>query len=131
MNKGLNKVTISKIKPVHVDKRGSITDIIEGASIKHLGLVTFNKGVVRGNHYHKKQTQYTYLLEGEIKLVIKKVSGGKVSVKIMKPGDFASIPPGIIHTYVANRKSSIVVLTDFSRSVKKYEDDTFRVQLVK
>ena len=126
-----NKVTVQKIKPAHTDKRGAIIDILEGVPIKHVGFVTFEKGIVRGNHYHKKQTQYTYVLEGEIKLVTTKASGGKVTTKITKPGDFISIPPGFIHTYIAIKKSSIVVLTNFSRSIKKYEDDTFRVQLVK
>lgn len=131
MKQILNKVTIRKIKPVYTDSRGMITDILEGVAIKHVGLVTFEKGVVRGNHYHKKQTQYTYLLEGKIKLVTRKASGGKVSIKITEPGDFISIPPEFIHTYVAIQKSSIIVLTNFSRSIKKYEDDTFRAQLVK
>ena len=127
----LNKVTVRKIKPAHADKRGAIIDILEGVPIKHVGLVTFGKGVIRGNHYHKKQTQYTYVLEGEIKLVTRKASGGKVSTKITKLGDLVSIPPEFIHTYIANKKSVIVVLTNFSRSIKKYEEDTFRVQLVK
>ena len=127
----INKVTIKNIKSAHTDERGAITDILEGVPIKHVGLVTFNKGVVRGNHYHKKQTQYTYLLEGEIKLITRKASGGKVTTTITKPGDFISIPPEFIHTYIAIKKSSILVLTNFSRSIKKYEDDTFRVGLVK
>lgn len=127
----LNKVTVQKIKPAHTDERGAIIDILEDVPIKHVGLVAFEKGVVRGNHYHKKQTQYSYLLEGEIRLVTRKASGGKVVTKITKPGDFISIPPGFIHTYIATQKSSIIVLTNFSRSIKKYEDDTFRVRLVK
>ena len=126
-----NKVTVQKIKPAFTDKRGAIIDILEGVPIKHIGLVTFEKGVIRGNHYHKKQTQYSYLLEGEIKITIRKATGGKVSTKITKPGDFISIPAGFIHTYVATKKSSIVVLTNFSRDFKSYEDDTIRVQLVK
>src|SRR3989338_8826347 len=121
----LNKVTIQKIQPVHTDGRGAITDILEGVSIKHVGLVTFRKGVIRGNHYHKKQTQYTYLLEGEIKLVTRKIGGGKTITKITKPGDFISIPSNFIHTYVAIKKSKIIVLTDFSRDYKSYEEDTF------
>ena len=127
----LNKVTVRKIKPVHIDKRGAIVDILEKVPIKHVGFITFEKGVVRANHYHKKQTQYTYVLDGEIKLITKHFKGGKKITKITKPGDFVSIPPGFIHAYVAMKKSSIVVLTNFSRSIKKYEDDTFRVQLVK
>lgn len=131
MKNNLTKVTFRKIKPSHLDKRGAIIDILEGVPIEHIGLVTFEKGVIRGNHYHKKQTQYSYLLEGEIKLVIRKATGGKVSTKITKPGDFISIPPGFIHAYIATKKSSIVVLTNFSRNFKSYEDDTVKVQLIK
>ena len=127
----LNEVTIQKIEPAHADKRGLIIDILEGVPIQHIGLVTFEKGVVRANHYHKKQTQYTYLLEGEIKLVTRKVSGGKTITKITKQVDFISIPPNFIHAYTAIKKSKIIVLTDFSRDYKSYEEDTFRVQLVK
>src|SRR3989344_2336952 len=126
----LNKVTVQKIKPAHADKRGLIIDILEGVSVKHIGLVTFEKGAIRANHYHKKQTQYTYLLEGEIKLVTRKVSGDKTITKITKPGDFISIPPNFIHTYMAIKKSKIIVLTDFSRDYKSYEEDTFRVKLI-
>jgi len=131
MKKAVQKVTVRKIKPVHTDKRGDIFDIIENIPMQHVGLVTFKKGVVRGNHYHKKQTQYTYLLDGEIKLVTRKVSNGKIISRITKPGDFITIPPNFIHTYVATKNSSIIVLTNFSRSIQKYEDDTFRVQIVK
>lgn len=127
----LNKVSVRKIKPVHVDKRGAIVDILEKVPIKHVGFITFEKGVIRANHYHKKQTQYTYVLDGEIKLVTKHFQGGKKTIKITRSGDFVSIPPGFIHAYVATKKSSIIVLTDYSRDMKSFEDDTFRVQLVK
>lgn len=131
MIKTTKKVTVRKIKPAFTDKRGAIIDILEGVPIKHIGLVTFEKGVIRGNHYHKNQIQYSYLLEGEIKLVTKDVSSGKIYTKITKPGELVSIPAGVIHTYVATKKSSMVVLTDFSRDFKSYEADTARVQLVK
>src|SRR3989344_1363732 len=131
MNKTTNKVTVQKIKPAYTDKRGIIIDILEKVPVKHVGLVTFEKGVVRANHYHKKQTQYTYVLEGEIKLVTKYFEGGKKIAKTTKPGDFVTIPPGFIHAYVATKRSSIIVLTDYSRDMKSFEEDTFRVQLVK
>ena len=55
------------LKPVFSDKRGDIFDIVEG-KVGHVGLVTFKTGVIRGNHYHKKSTQYSYVLDGTIEL---------------------------------------------------------------
>ena len=130
MNKTTNKVTVQKIKPAHTDNRGIIVDILEKVPVKHVGLVTFEKGVVRANHYHKKQTQYTYVLEGEIKLVTQYFEGGKKTTKTTKPGDFVTIPAGFVHAYLATKKSVIIVLTDYSRDMKSYEEDTFRVKLI-
>jgi len=123
-------VTVQKIKPAHTDKRGIIVDILEKVPVKHVGLVTFEKGVVRANHYHKKQTQYTYVLEGEIKLVTQYFGGDKKTTKTTKPGDFVTIPPRFIHAYLATKKSAVIVLTDYSRDMKGYEEDTFRVKLI-
>jgi len=125
------RVVIKKIIPAHIDKRGSIIDILEGISIEHVGVVTFNKGSVRANHYHNKQNQYSYLLEGEVRLLTRNKSGGKIVERLTRPGDFVFIPAGFIHAYVATKKSSMVVLTNFSRNHKKYEEDTVRFQLIK
>lgn len=124
------KVTVRKIKPVHIDKRGVIVDILEKVPVKHVGFISFEKGVVRANHYHKKQTQYTYVLNGEIKLVTKYFEGGKAITKITRSGDFVTIPPKFIHAYVALKKSSIIVLADYSRNMKSFEEDTFKARLV-
>jgi len=130
MKNNLTEVAFKKIEPSHVDKRGTIVDILEKVPIKHVGFITFKKGAIRANHYHKKQTQYTYVLEGEIKLVTKHFQGGKKSIRITGPGDLVSIPSGFIHTYLATKKSSIIVLTNYPRGVKSFEEDTFRIKLV-
>ena len=51
-------------KSVFVDDRGEITDIAENVPFNSLTLITSSKGAVRGNHYHKRTTQYTYIIEG-------------------------------------------------------------------
>ncbi len=126
----LNKMTVRKIKPAHTDTRGIIVDVLEKVPVKHVGFITFEKGVVRANHYHKKQTQYTYVLDGEIKLVTQNYKGGKKTARITRPGDLVTIPPGFIHAYLATKKSSIIVLTDYSRDMRSFEEDTFRVKII-
>jgi len=70
------------IKPVHTDDRGDIYDILEGADVDHIGMVTFSKkGIVRGNHYHLKSVQYSYVLEGRLLLTISDPNGKRRSIR--------------------------------------------------
>ena len=48
------------------DKRGSIIDIFINKPKDHCTLVTFNKNATRGNHFHKKSTQYSFLISGRL-----------------------------------------------------------------
>ena len=56
------------------DKRGKIIDIFVSSPKEHCTLVTFNKGAVRGNHFHKKTIQYTFVIEGKLLLMSQKVN---------------------------------------------------------
>ena len=79
-----------KIKINFKDTRGIIVDLLEKKKINAITYITQNKGKVRGNHFHKKTTQWNYLIKGRIKIVtkkknksVKKVSnGGKISANL-------------------------------------------------
>ncbi|KKT77456.1 MAG: Cupin 2 conserved barrel domain protein [Candidatus Giovannonibacteria bacterium GW2011_GWC2_44_8] len=120
------KFNNKKITPVFKDKRGSIFDILE-VPVSHVGIVTFKKGAVRGNHYHKKSAQYSYILSGKIELTIKKINEKRARDRILKEGDLTTIPPNMIHTYRALENSSMLDLTTYARGIKGYETDTVRV----
>ena len=71
------------------DKRGEILDIFTKNPKDHCTLVTFNKSAIRGNHFHKKSTQYTYILSGKLTMYEVKVNSkgdkiGKLSKKVVK-----------------------------------------------
>lgn len=131
MQKKEIKVIVKKLQPVFTDVRGDIFDVVED-KIRHIGLVTFRKGAVRGNHYHKKSTQYSYVLEGKIQLVIKAAKGKNTKIKkyIMTKGTYAQIPPYSIHTYIALTPAAIIDCTTLSRKADGYEKDTIRVPSV-
>lgn len=118
------------IKPAFSDARGDIFDIIEEPA-SHVGLVTFKKGAVRGNHYHKKSTQYTYILKGKIKFVISGLNGKNKKEFILKEGMFSRIPPRIVHAYKALTPATMLDMTTLSRGAKGYEEDTVRVTILK
>jgi len=115
------------IKPVFTDKRGDIFDILEGAKVGHIGMVTFSKGAVRGNHYHIKSVQYSYVVSGNLELTISDPDGKNKKVYLLKEGSLNVIPPKKVHTYKALSKSVMLDLTTLSRDSKGYEKDTIRV----
>src|SRR3989338_2531518 len=121
------KFSNQKIKPVFSDSRGDIFDILE-FPVKHVGKIIFKKGAVRGNHYHKKSIQYSYVISGKLELTIMGLNNKKIKKIILSEGDLTTIPPKMIHTYRALANSSILDLTTYARGEKGYEEDTIRVE---
>src|SRR3989344_6112950 len=107
-----------KIKPAFTDARGHIFDIVE-EPISHVGLITFKKGAIRGNHYHKKSVQYTYILKGKRKKTF-----------ILTEGMFSRISPQIVHAYKALTSAAMLDMSTLVRGEKGYEDDTVRVKIL-
>jgi quercetin dioxygenase-like cupin family protein len=125
----MKKVPFSnkKVKPVFTDARGDVFDILED-KIGHIGIVTFRKGAVRGNHYHKKSIQYSYVLDGKVELTVSHVDGSKKRKYILTAGTLTTIPPHIAHTYRGLTKASMLDMTTLSRTGNGYENDTVRVR---
>ncbi|OGY64307.1 MAG: hypothetical protein A3I89_01300 [Candidatus Harrisonbacteria bacterium RIFCSPLOWO2_02_FULL_41_11] len=121
------KFSNQKIKPVFGDSRGNIFDILE-IPVTHIGKITFKKGAVRGNHYHKKSTQYSYVIGGKLELTIMGLNNKKIKKIILSEGDLTTIPPKMIHIYRALANSSILDITTYARGKKGYEEDTIRVK---
>lgn len=126
----MKKVKNYKIKPAFTDKRGHIFDVCE-ESISHVGLITFKKGAVRGNHYHKKSVQYTYILKGKIKFVTSDSNGKNKKIFVLKEGMFSRIPPKMVHAYKALTPAAMLDMSTLARGVKGYEDDTVRIVILK
>lgn len=125
------KLQTFEIKPVFKDERGEIFDILE-SRVDHVGIVTFKKsGVKRGNHYHKKSIQYSYVLDGKIKLITADLDGKNRKEIILTSGSFTSIPPKVVHLYVSMTSAKMIDLTTVSRKKDGYEKDTHRVDIDK
>ena len=118
-------------KKVFKDKRGLIADVIYNNQINHIAYITTNKNVIRGKHYHKKTTQYTFVLDGRIKYYHKNKSAKKVSQLILKKGDLIKSKFNEIHAFkTLSKKSVMLALTVGIRGGKDYEKDTFRVKSI-
>ena len=88
------------------DKRGQIIDLIENEIINAITIITFTKGAVRGNHFHKETIQWNYLISGKIKFV-SQILGKDVVETIMDKGDFVVTVPNERHALVGLEESDL------------------------
>jgi len=114
------------LKPAHTDERGIITDLLQDETINAVTIISFVKGAVRANHYHKETYQWNYVLSGTIKIVTQLQNQAKVET-IMKTGDFVVTMPNESHALTAIEQSELLVLTKGPRGGDNYEKDTFRL----
>jgi len=119
------------IKPVHIDDRGKIIDILDDEIFSHAGICTFNKGAIRANHYHKKTVQLNYILSGRILYRSKNLTKDNSPLEelTLKKGDM--IESGILewHSMEALDDSVLLFFTRKNREDGGYESDTFRISI--
>lgn len=120
-----------RIRPLHIDKRGSIINVLEG-KITSVLLIPSKKGAVRANHYHKKDSHYIYMISGKMRYSardMRKAHSRKRSV-ILKSGDLLYTPPMVGHVMEFLEESVFLALTTEKRNQKAYESDTVRIDLL-
>jgi quercetin dioxygenase-like cupin family protein len=110
------------------DDRGKIIDLLENEMINAVTLINFKKNSVRANHYHKKTTQWNYLISGKINFFSQE-PGKDVIETIMHKGDFIVSLPNDHHALKALEDSVLMVFTKGPRGGKEYESDTFRLEV--
>ena len=116
-------------KEYFIDKRGFIVDILYNTKINHVALIKSNKKSIRGNHFHKKTIQYTYVIDG--KLYYFKKKGRSYQKKILKKGDLIKTMPLEIHAFkFLAKRSTLLIFSSGLRGGKDYEKDTFRVKSI-
>ena len=115
------------------DKRGKIIDIFVNLPKDHCSIITFNKGAVRGNHYHKKSCQFSFLLIGELDFYFGKIDkkNGKlkrIKKRIIKKNTLITHEPYEAHAFRSRKKSIMIAFSCGVRGGNNYEKDTFRLK---
>ena len=108
-------------EPAFSDRRGDIMNLL-AVPIQHVALITSKPGAVRGNHVHKTDTHFTYLLSGRCHYT-QLVDGERESCD-MEPGDLVLTPAGVPHTMVFSEESVFLALCTAPRMGGQYEQDT-------
>ena len=117
-----------KLEKAHQDSRGYIKDLISDNEINAVTLITFTKGAVRANHYHKNTIQWNYVLSGEI-LIVTEIPGEEKNEKILKKGDFILTLKNERHALKGLTDAEVLILTRGPRAGNQYELDTFRLDV--
>ena len=97
-------MNIKNFKINYKDDRGIIKDLIQKKNINAITYITINKNKIRGNHYHKKTTQWNYILSGKLKVYTKQKKS-RLKVKIHEKGSFFHSPPKEMHAFLALKKN--------------------------
>ena len=121
------------IQPEFTDQRGAITKILDDGktTIKSILLITSEKGAIRANHYHKKDSHYCYLLSGKIEYTEQPVDKkSEPETTILEAGDMIYSPPMTMHAVRFLEKSVLLTLATEYRDQADYESDTVRVNLI-
>ena len=119
------------IVPEFVDDRGAITRILDAQRpIRSILSITSQKGSIRSNHYHKKDTHYSYLVSGKMEWSEKPVEGGEMESAILEPGDMVFTPAMTIHAVRFLEDSIFLTFATELRNQADYEADTVRVTLI-
>ena len=119
---------LKKIDANFRDERGDITDILANEPIEFVTMISSKAGSVRGNHYHKKTSQWVFMLSGKIR-VCAKSEGSKLQENLIIKGDLILNKPYEQHAFEAIEDSKFLVFTSGPRGGDNYEDDTYRIEI--
>lgn len=109
-------------RPKHADERGFLAEFLTRSELKenspfgHIYFVTFaKKGIVRGNHYHKKKEEYFGIAYGKVRLIIEDIKTKERKEFILSSDDpeFVRIKLGPKIAHVVESLSDNAVLIDY------------------
>jgi len=103
------------------DERGLIEDLKVGED-NSVTYITFKKGAVRGNHYHKQTTQYDIVLSGGLRCVTDE------SDYIVGKGEYEIFRPCTPHAYEALEDSILISICIGKRIGDNYAKDTYKTK---
>lgn len=115
-------------KPINFeDDRGTIRDIFAREPKDTCTLIFSKKGAVRGNHYHKLSTQYTYVVSGRMTMLSQAPGSSTVEKHVMREGDLMTHDPMEAHAMTADEDTLFLAFADGLRGGEDYEKDTYRL----
>lgn len=109
----------------HKDERGEIVCMLpNGVQSRSVLYITGKSGAVRGQHFHKHDTHYCYVAEGDI-LYSWIEDGEEKHIHLVK-GDMIFTPTEEIHKFVFITDGVFIAMATDERTQENYEKDTIK-----
>ena len=113
-----------------VDARGAIQQIVV-ATTGSCVLISCVPGAVRGNHYHREDWHYAYVISGQMNYYSRTVGDtAPPTLTVVSAGQLVFTPPGVEHAMVFEEPSVFLALGGSSRRQEYYEADLIRTTLI-
>lgn len=123
------EVLIALEKPF-ADERGAIQPLVEDL-MRSAALISSKRGAVRGNHYHKTDWHYCYMISGEMEYYHRPAGSlVKPELVVVKAGQMIFTPPMVDHAMKFSKDTSWLTLSRNPRDQASYESDVIRVSLI-
>ena len=91
------------------DERGSLVQLTR-TGCQQVNIVFSKAGALRGRHYHKLNRESFFVIYGEFELIVSK--GEQTEKFLMKKGDFFTVPPMVVHSFVYIKDSLLAAMYD-------------------
>lgn len=93
----------------YTDERGSLTQLVHGGW-NQVNVIFSRRDTVRGGHYHKKNREAFYVVNGSCEVTL--TIDGEEKTQVFKSGDFFSIEPNTFHLFRYLEDTLLVSLYD-------------------
>ena len=113
----------------HEDNRGNILSMVNEPST-NISIIKSNKGVLRGNHYHKKDWHFMYAISGYMEYFFYCNLDKRIKFWTVPKDKILFTPCNEVHATHSPVQSEIIVVSGFARDQETYEEDTIRVNFI-
>lgn len=104
------------------DQRGELVQLVR-KDYKQVNVIFSLKNVLRGNHYHKINSELFYVISGKLKLHVKKEELSEEY--IFSKGDMFKIPPYVLHSFYYEEDTWLVSMYDKGVELQNGEKDIY------
>lgn len=130
MNAGRPTHPLTPVGEAFVDDRGSIQLLVQ-AEMHSAVLIHSKKGTIRGNHYHRTDWHYCFVVSGTMEYYYRPHEGrNPPAFVVVTAGQMIFTPPMVAHAMRFLEDTVFLALARNARDPGAYEADIVRVTVI-
>lgn len=129
----LDKLEVIKLE-IKKDDRGWLTEILRGEKItKPFGQIFLSvakPNITKGNHYHKRKTEWFCVIKGKANLILKDIDTNETKEIPLNEEEptLVLIPPKVSHKIINLGETDLYLLAYVDETFNKEDPDTFSLE---